>query len=203
MNIYIQKDIPQIYIETEYIDENLCGYSYEDFLNGKYIKLEEDQVDYHKDYPLANVETVINVAIYKNGEVTWHVAPVEITLELTKQIKAAELADYDNSSAINDFTVNNTVHGWYTPGQRSNARNSIDSAKLVGIDTVYAPVGDYVFELNINDAELYLAQIQVYADRCAAVTLNHKNNINNLNTIEEVENYDFTTGYPQKLNFNV
>lgn len=202
MYTYIQKDIPSIYFETEKYIENQ-GLTYTDFLNGKYIKLEQDKIDYHRDYPEADIETVLNVAIYKDGEVTWHYAPVEMTLELAKEIKIAELTDYDNSSAVNDFTVNNTVHGWYTPEQRSNARNSIDSAKLVGIDTIYAPVGDQVFELSVSDAELYLAQIQVYADRCAAVTLTHKNNINNLTTIEDVEAYDFTTGYPQKLNFNV
>ena len=44
MNTYIQKDIPGFYIESEYINEAVCGYTYEDFLNGKYIKLEEDQI---------------------------------------------------------------------------------------------------------------------------------------------------------------
>lgn len=203
MNTYIQKDIDGFYIESDNVDESLCGYTYEDFLNGRYIKLEQEQVDYHNDYPEADIETVLNVAVYVDGEVTWHIAPVEITIDTVKEAKIAELTEYDNSDAVNDFTVNNTVHGWYNPTQRSNARNSIDSAKLVGIDTLYAPVGDQVFEISVDDAELYLAQIQVYADRCAGVTAIHKRNIMNLETIEEVEAYDFTTGYPTKLNFNV
>lgn len=48
-----------------------------------------------------------------------------------------------------------------------------------------------------------LAQIQLYADRCYIVTETHKSNVNALKTIEEVDNYDITSGYPEKLNFNI
>ena len=82
MNTYIQKDIPGFYIESEYINEAVCGYTYEDFLNGKYIKLEEDQIKYHSDYPDADIETVLNVAIYQDGKVTWHYSRAEEMYQL-------------------------------------------------------------------------------------------------------------------------
>jgi hypothetical protein len=52
-------------------------------------------------------------------------------------------------------------------------------------------------------AEMALAQIQIYADRCYIVTETHKSDVNSFENIEDVDNYDITAGYPEKLNFNL
>lgn len=59
------------------------------------------------------------------------------------------------------------------------------------------------FELQVATAKIYLAQIQIYADQCYGVTEQHKAAINALENVEEVEAYDFTTGYPERLKFSV
>jgi hypothetical protein len=43
----------------------------------------------------------------------------------------------------------------------------------------------------------------MYAVTCTGVTATHKAAINSLDTVEEVEAYDFTVGYPEKLTFSV
>jgi hypothetical protein len=48
-----------------------------------------------------------------------------------------------------------------------------------------------------------LAQIQLYADQCFLVTKQHEAAVNALDSIESVDNYDITLGYPTKLVFNV
>ena len=48
-----------------------------------------------------------------------------------------------------------------------------------------------------------LAQIQLYADQCFIVTKQHKAAVEALDSIEAVDNYDVTAGYPTKLTFNV
>ena len=43
----------------------------------------------------------------------------------------------------------------------------------------------------------------MYAIDCYRTTEMHKTNVNNLDVIENVELYDYTDGYPDKLEFNV
>ena len=50
-------------------------------------------------------------------------------------------------------------------------------------------------------AKMALAQVQLYANQCYGVTERHKAAVNALETIEAVEAYDFTIGYPEKLSF--
>ena len=177
MNTYIQKDIEGFYVEDN-INESLCGYTYEDFLNGKYIKLEQDQVDYHRDHPEADIETVLNVAIYQDDKVTWYFDPhPEITIEQAKEWKLQEVTDYDNSDAVNDFIINNTIHAWFTPEERSNYKSSVESAKLLGVSELSLYIGENLFTIPTQQAELMLAQIQLYADNCFMVTKTHKINI--------------------------
>lgn len=45
--------------------------------------------------------------------------------------------------------------------------------------------------------------IEVYAKDCYNVTATHQAEVNKLTTIEEVEAYDYKTGYPEKLNLKV
>ncbi len=52
-------------------------------------------------------------------------------------------------------------------------------------------------------AKMALAQIQLYADRCYIVTETHKAEVNALDSIEAIDNYDITSGYPEKLNFTI
>lgn len=203
MNIYVQKDVPNFYVQSDQINEQSCGYTYEDFLNGKYIKLEEDQINYHIDYPQATVQQVINVAIYEDGNVTWHMADIEVTVDVAKKRKITELSDYDNSDAVNDFIINNTIHAWFTPEERSNYKSSVESAKLLGVSELSLYIGENLFTIPTQQAEIMLAQIQLYADSCFMVTKTHKINIENLDTVEAVQNYDITQGYPEKINFTL
>ena len=45
--------------------------------------------------------------------------------------------------------------------------------------------------------------LEVYAGDALNVTESHKAAVNALNSVEEVEAYDITDGYPEKLTFEV
>lgn len=207
MNTYIQKDKEGFYFETTEELQNV-GITYPDFLNGRPIKLSEDQVRYHNWNLDADIETVLNVCEYKDGgEVLWYVSQVPMTLDYAKELKKNALAEYDKSDAINDLiiigSIHGEIHGWLTPEQRSNYKNSVESAKLIGVEELTLYVGDYFFNLTTSDAERYLAMIQLYADRCSVVTKMHERNIMSLESVDAVEGYDFTSGYPPKLRFEL
>jgi hypothetical protein len=61
--------------------------------------------------------------------------------------------------------------------------------------------GGQEFTFPISAWKQMLVALEVYAGDAINVTESHKAAINNLNTIEEVEGYDFTAGYPARLLF--
>ena len=131
---------------------------------------------------------------------------IELTLNDVKERKIAELQAYDDSYAVNGFiikTQNGDFTEWLDPYKRNNASRAIESAKKLSIPTLTTAIGDIPVTLTTEDADLYLAQLEMYAVSCTGVTATHKAAINALETVEEVEAYDFTTGYPEKLVFNV
>ena len=46
-----------------------------------------------------------------------------------------------------------------------------------------------------------LTQLEQYALECYNKTAQHKLNVLNLSTVEEVNSYDYKLGYPEKCNF--
>ena len=125
------------------------------------------------------------------------------TLEEAKSEMIQKIDEYDRSSNVNGFTINHEIEGWFTADERSNYRSSIESSELLGIETLSFYVGDYFMEVTTQDAKHMLAQIQIYADQCYIVTKQHKLAVEALDTIEAVDAFDYTNGYPPKLNFEV
>lgn len=200
---YIKKDIKGFYVEyPDEIDaeywEGMIGTTYPDFLDGKWIRLSDEQVQFHKDYPSASISNVLKMELPPVHEVT-----EEELLQRAKQDKISELDLYDTGSEVNEFTINDELKAWFTPEQRSNYKNSIDSAELLGVNTLQLLVAGNVIELETTKAAKLLAMIQLYADSCYMVTEKHKAAINACESVDEVEAYDFTTDYPEKLNFEL
>ena len=130
----------------------------------------------------------------------------EELLERAKSNKINALEAFDTSIGVNGFTVNvegQALDVWFTPEQRADYKNSIDAAELLGRDVVRPVINGMEIVLPINVAKTALAQIQLYANQCYGVTEKHKTAINSLETVEEVEAYDFERFYPEKLVFNV
>ena len=142
------------------------------------------------------------------GFVEW-VEPTPTPAELLERAKAgkiAELEAYDASDAVNSFRVNisnEAVDTWITPEQRSDYKNSIDAAELLGMTEVHPVLNGVPVTLDIQTAKVALARIQIYANQCYGVTEQHKAAINALESVEAVEGYDYTVGYPTKLIFSV
>lgn len=127
-------------------------------------------------------------------------------LEQAKMQKIAEIEAYDNSDEVNGFDIvagGQTMAAWLTPDKRSDYKNSLDSAELLGMTEVHPVLNGVAITLDIQTAKLALAKIQIYANQCYGVTEQHKAAVNALETVEEVEEYDFTAGYPERLTFSV
>ena len=201
MITYIRKPIKGFYahfedeIDPEYWAGKI-GETYSDFLEGKWVKLSEEQAQFHEEHPNASVYDVLRMEL--------PTTPSE--LEMAKRYKIADIEAYDNSENVNGFNVsygNDTMSVWFTPSERANYRSSIEAAELLEVENLQMYVSDIAVTIPVQQAKMMLAQIQLYADQCFIVTKQHKAAVEALENVDDVENYDITAGYPQKLTFTI
>lgn len=193
---YIKLDVRGYYIDFDEMFNpdlyNNLGETYQDFLDNKWVLLSDEQVAFHEEHPTASVKEVWDMQL----------TPVPPrTLVQAKAEMIQKIDEYDNSSDVNGFTVNGTIEGWFTPEERSNYRSSIDAAKLLGVSALTFFLGDMEMTVTPTQAEYMLAQIQLYADQCFIITKEHKIAVSEMTTIEEVDNYEYRIGYPNKIDF--
>ena len=124
--------------------------------------------------------------------------PPPVNIDMAKAAKIAEIAAYSDSDAVNSLTFNG-IKTWLTPNIRANYLVSLDAAELLGETDITFVVEGVQASLPIKQVRLLLAKIQRYADACYIVTERHKIAVRALQTVDEVESYDYTTGYPEKL----
>ena len=124
------------------------------------------------------------------------------TLEKAKKEKLAAILAYDTSSDVNGFMLNgNKV--WLDKGTRVGLMNSIQITRDMGQDTTTLWFDGYKLEVRCDMAIMLLSSLEMYAMECFNVTAAHKKAVSELTTIEEVEAYDYKTGYPKQLDINL
>ena len=119
-------------------------------------------------------------------------------LEQAKAGKVAEIEAYDGSDAVNAFSVNGKWM-WLDAATRQQLRISLDAMKAAGRESVtkWFDGEEYTYP---TDVWYYmLGLVEVYASDCLNVTEGHKRAVQALETVEAVESYDYTTGYPEKV----
>lgn len=199
MYTYVKRNIPRHYVTLENkLNPNLysnIGSTYQDYLYNKYVLLTDEQVAFHNEYPEATVEEVFNLAINDNSE-------PDRTLEVAKKEMLQKIDSHDASDEVNGFLING-IKAWFTVQERNNYKASIDSAKLLGIESLSFFIGDHLLTITPEMAEHMLAAIQLYADQCFIVTKQHKLKVESLESIEEVDLYDYYAGYPKMLEFEL
>lgn len=199
METYIRKCIEGYFAKfPEEIDsvywQGQIGVTYEDFEKNMWIHLSEDQISFYNEHPYATIKEIISMSIEPE------------TLQEAIDKKLQEIETYDSSDIINSFIVNinnTTFKYWFTSEERSNYKNSIDSAEILSIENIHLIVNGILLTIPTQTAKLYLAQIQLYADNCWNTTELHKTTVKNLKIIEDVKNYNFKENYPEHLVFNL
>ena len=126
----------------------------------------------------------------------------ERTLEVAKAEKIAQIVAYDTSEAVNSFTLGNATM-WISRDDRISLMNSTTILKNAGETTTTLWYGGQKYTLPCDTLIQMLSALEVYALQCYDVTEEHKAAVNALTTIEEVDAYDYTTGYPEHLTFSV
>lgn len=119
--------------------------------------------------------------------------------------KLRQIADYDTSPAVNSFTLNG-ADVWLDKATRVGLMNSTTIEKAAGNETttLWFAIGGVETKITLpcDTVIQMLSALEMYALACYNRTAQHKAAVAKLTTKEEVEAYDFTTGYPEKLSFN-
>lgn len=175
-----------------------------------YIKIIDgvEVIKSFRDITIRNGNKVIygptHEMILKDGWVPYepvvHKETPEEVLERTKYAKLMEIADYDASEKVNEFSIGE-YKVWLDKATRAGLMLRFQSEKAIKRTETTLWYDGIPFPLALNSAMEMLYALENYASMCYDNTQSHIANIKNLTTIEEVQAYDFTTGYPDKLRF--
>lgn len=107
-----------------------------------------------------------------------------------------KIDQFDSSLEVNSFIFNNN-YLWLDKATRVGLVNLVNSS----VDNVILALGDQLVTIPVDVAKQFLAALEVYAGECYVNTAKHKIAIKELKSQDELINYDYTTGYPEKLEF--
>lgn len=127
-----------------------------------------------------------------------HVPTQEELLEQARQRKLAELEAYDSSENVNSFTLNG-VPMWLDYATRQQLRTSIEAYQAQGAEQVTKWFNGVQFTFPTSVWLQMLNLLEVYASEALNTTESHKAAINSLVSIEDIDEYNFTLDYPNKI----
>lgn len=130
-----------------------------------------------------------------------YVAPIyEPTVEDLRVIKQDEILAFDSSDEVNAFFMQGK-RMWLDKATRAGLMLRFNAEVAMGKETTTLWYEGSMFELPITNAIQMLYAIENYASACYDNTQKHLVAIDGLNTKEEIEAYDYRSGYPQQLEF--
>lgn len=164
------------------------------------------QITYNDRYYVINKEDSLK-SLLTHGELL--VLPMSVWKELFEQkdgtcyfnlmlqVIEAEIEAYDKSPNVNSFYYNDKEY-WLDKATRVGLQNlancSTDNMSLI--------LGNQIIDLSVDKAKEFLAQLEVYAGKCFVNTTQHLLAVKQLRTVEDIINYDYTVGYPNKVTLN-
>ena len=123
----------------------------------------------------------------------------EELLAQAKANKVAEIDAYDQSDAVNVFYLAGQPL-WLDAATRQQLRTSINAYKDMGQETVSKWFGGQQYTFPVSLWLTMLNALEVYAGNALNVTEANKAAVMALESVEDVEAYDITQGYPEPIN---
>jgi hypothetical protein len=121
-------------------------------------------------------------------------------LAAAKAEKLMQIEMYDSSANVEQFIVNG-IPMWLGHELRQQIRTSADAYSAMGAETMTKVFEGMEFTFPITTWLEMLNALEVYAAEALNATERHKNNVSAMDNVEDVEDYNYTTGYPAKLEF--
>ena len=124
----------------------------------------------------------------------------EPTIDDYRKRKKDEILRYDSSDEVNQFCFQE--HGvWLDKATRVGLKLRFDAEIASGQTNTTLWYEGIPFNLELANAVQMLNAIELYASACYDNTQAHIANVKALEDVEAIKNYDYRTGYPEKLRF--
>ena len=120
-------------------------------------------------------------------------------LAKAKAEKINAISEFDSSANVNVFSVAGQPM-WLNHDQRSRLSASLS---VCTEDTMTKYFGGVPYTFSVVMWRQMLNAVELYADMCQTITESHKATVLSMDSVADVESFDITIGYPEKLNFIV
>ena len=125
----------------------------------------------------------------------------EELLDLAKGKKDGDITAFDNSANVNSFIIGG-LPMWLGWELRARLKASLDAIEAAGGTEMTKSFGGIDYTFSTDQWNAMINAVENYAGVCQKVTEGHRAAVNALTAIADVEAYDYTTGYPPKINFD-
>ena len=125
----------------------------------------------------------------------------EELLALAKGKKDGDITAFDNSANVNSFIIGG-LPMWLGWELRARLKTSLDAIEAAGGTEMTKSFGGIDYTFSTDQWNAMINAVENYAGVCQKVTEGHRAAVNALTAIADVEAYDYTTGYPPKINFD-
>lgn len=123
----------------------------------------------------------------------------ELFVQAKQEAKMA-VESYDSSTEVNSFYIDgNRV--WLDKATRAGLMLRFQAEIAMGGESTTLWYEGRQFPLQLAVALQMLYALEIYASACYDNTQRHLATIDAIGTIDEIKAYDYTTGYPEKLEF--
>ena len=165
-----------------------------------YVRVNEEEIQVEEYSPIDEGKEPTLVTKYQYDVVLTTVkSPTEENVvNKMKELKIDEIMEYDSSSNVNSFTYLG-VDMWLDKDTRNGLIMRLNAEKAVGKTETTLWFGTMSFTLGIDEGLQLLTLIELYASACYDNTARHIAAVEALDDVEDIFNYDYKTGYPQKI----
>lgn len=124
----------------------------------------------------------------------------EEILNREKEHKIEEILRHDSSPEVNIFYIADQEM-WLDKATRVGLKLRFDAEMASGQTNTTLWYEGTHFNLELANAVQMLNAIELYASACYDNTQAHIANVKSIEDVETLKNYDYRTGYPEKLRF--
>lgn len=163
-------------------------------------RFRKDTEIYNGRYITDGSVTIINPTeeeLIRHGYVETEDSPEELLQEAIES-KKREIEAYDSSEAVNSFRLNG-VSVWINREDRIGTRRAIELDVESGRTESEIWLNGFRLVVNCQLAMKLLDMVGHYAYKAYNVTQAHLHEVQQLESVKEVEKYDYRKGYPEKL----
>lgn len=171
------------------------------YIKNNIIKLRKDIIIEKDGYVTYNPTEEM---VLEDGWVEYVYKAPELTEEEKIERKRKEILNkidiYDQSNKVNIFYIGE-YEVWLDKATRAGLKLRFEAEIAIGKTETSLWYNNVQFPLELENAMKMLYALELYASECYDNTQYHKMMISELTDFNAINEYDYTTGYPEKLRF--